>query len=201
VKEARKAEERAERLRLYYVAMTRAIDRLVVSGSIDPTRTTEETTPIAWVLGRLDAAAEIEAAGGEPVDERHPPQGAGAVERMREQPPGDRAQLGGAARVGRPQGVDVVGDVEERVVGPLRVADPERRPDDAAPEARDPVEPRLDVAAQRRQRGRTAVEPHGPADVERRRGAVQVEERRVERAEAVGAGHEADRPVSRAVGA
>ena len=38
VKEARKAEERAERLRLYYVAMTRAIDRLIVSGSIDPTR-------------------------------------------------------------------------------------------------------------------------------------------------------------------
>jgi superfamily I DNA/RNA helicase len=38
VKEARKAEERAERLRLYYVAMTRAIDRLIVSGSIDPER-------------------------------------------------------------------------------------------------------------------------------------------------------------------
>ncbi len=32
VKEARKTEERAERLRLYYVAMTRAIDRLIVSG-------------------------------------------------------------------------------------------------------------------------------------------------------------------------
>ena len=29
-------EERAERLRLYYVAMTRAIDRLIVSGAIDP---------------------------------------------------------------------------------------------------------------------------------------------------------------------
>ena len=55
VKEARKAEERAERLRLYYVAMTRAIDRLIVSGSIDPTRTTDETTPIGWVLGRLEA--------------------------------------------------------------------------------------------------------------------------------------------------
>ena len=68
VKEARKAEERAERLRLYYVAMTRAIDRLIVSGSIDPTRTTDETTPIAWVLGRLDAAQEIEEAGREPVE-------------------------------------------------------------------------------------------------------------------------------------
>ena len=33
-----KAEERAERLRLYYVAMTRAVDRLIVSGAIDPSR-------------------------------------------------------------------------------------------------------------------------------------------------------------------
>jgi ATP-dependent helicase/nuclease subunit A len=68
VKEARKAEERAERLRLYYVAMTRAIDRLIVSGSIDPARTADETTPIGWVLGRLDARAEIEAAGHDPVE-------------------------------------------------------------------------------------------------------------------------------------
>jgi len=68
VKETRKAEERAERLRLYYVAMTRAIDRLIVSGSIDPTRTADETTPIGWVLGRLDASAEIEHAGREPVE-------------------------------------------------------------------------------------------------------------------------------------
>ena len=68
VKETRKAEERAERLRLYYVAMTRAIDRLIVSGSIDPTRTADETTPIGWVLGRLEASAEIEHAGREPVE-------------------------------------------------------------------------------------------------------------------------------------
>jgi ATP-dependent helicase/nuclease subunit A len=68
VQEARKAEERAERLRLYYVAMTRAIDRLIVSGSIDPNRTADEATPIGWVLGRLDAAGEIERAGREPVE-------------------------------------------------------------------------------------------------------------------------------------
>jgi ATP-dependent helicase/nuclease subunit A len=68
VKEARKAEERAERLRLYYVAMTRAIDRLIVSGSIDPTRAADETTPIAWVLGRLKAGSEIEGAGREAVE-------------------------------------------------------------------------------------------------------------------------------------
>ena len=68
VKEARKAEERAERLRLYYVAMTRAIDRLIVSGSIDPARVADETTPIGWVLGRLDARQEIELAGRDPVE-------------------------------------------------------------------------------------------------------------------------------------
>ena len=68
VKEARRAEERAERLRLYYVAMTRAVDRLIVSGSIDPVRTADETTPIGWVLGRLDARAEIESAEREPIE-------------------------------------------------------------------------------------------------------------------------------------
>jgi ATP-dependent exoDNAse (exonuclease V) beta subunit len=68
VQEARKEEERAERLRLYYVAMTRAIDRLIISGSIDPERTSDEMTPIGWVLGRLDAKEEIERAGGEPVE-------------------------------------------------------------------------------------------------------------------------------------
>jgi ATP-dependent helicase/nuclease subunit A len=68
VREARKAEERAERLRLYYVAMTRAIDRLIVSGSIDPARTADETTPIGWVIGRLEARDEIEHAQHEPVE-------------------------------------------------------------------------------------------------------------------------------------
>src|SRR5205807_8003787 len=64
VKETRAEEERAERLRLYYVAMTRAIDRLIVSGAIDLERETERTTPIGWVLGRLQAEEEIAAADG-----------------------------------------------------------------------------------------------------------------------------------------
>src|SRR6266511_469531 len=68
VRETRKAEERAERLRLYYVAMTRAADRLIVSGAIDPTRVADETTPIGWVLGRLDAREEVERAGRDPVE-------------------------------------------------------------------------------------------------------------------------------------
>jgi ATP-dependent exoDNAse (exonuclease V) beta subunit len=46
---------RAERLRLYYVAMTRAIDRLVVSGAVGESR----DTPIGWVLSQLDCEAEL----------------------------------------------------------------------------------------------------------------------------------------------
>jgi hypothetical protein len=61
------APSEAERRRLYYVAMTRAIDRLIVSGSIDPERSGDESTPIGWVLGRLDAP-ELESAGGAPVE-------------------------------------------------------------------------------------------------------------------------------------
>ncbi|HEY6960359.1 MAG TPA: UvrD-helicase domain-containing protein [Gaiellaceae bacterium] len=53
VRDAEQADERAERLRLYYVAMTRAIDRLIVSGAIDPEKTRDLETPIGWVLSRL----------------------------------------------------------------------------------------------------------------------------------------------------
>ncbi len=67
VKRSREAEERAERLRLYYVAMTRAIDRLIVAGSVDFAKV-DESTPMGWVLGRLDAAEELEAGGGAPVE-------------------------------------------------------------------------------------------------------------------------------------
>jgi ATP-dependent helicase/nuclease subunit A len=58
VKDAEEAAEEAERLRLYYVAMTRAIDKLVVAGSVDPARR-DPKTPIGWVLDRL-GLAELE---------------------------------------------------------------------------------------------------------------------------------------------
>ncbi|HYZ19414.1 MAG TPA: PD-(D/E)XK nuclease family protein, partial [Gaiellaceae bacterium] len=67
VKELEDEAAEAERRRLYYVAMTRAIDRLVVSGSIDPERSGDESTPIGWVLGRLDAK-ELADAGAGPVE-------------------------------------------------------------------------------------------------------------------------------------
>ena len=68
--EVKKVEDEAaeaERRRLYYVAMTRAIDRLIVSGSIDPDRAGDESTPIGWVLARLEAK-EIEDATDGPVE-------------------------------------------------------------------------------------------------------------------------------------
>ncbi len=68
VKEAAGDQERAERLRLYYVAMTRAIDRLIVSGAIDPRRTSERSTPIGWVLERLDLQEAIAEADGTPLE-------------------------------------------------------------------------------------------------------------------------------------
>ena len=55
VREAEREDDEAERLRLYYVAMTRAVDRLIVSGAVDRVR----TTPIGWVLSRLGCEAEL----------------------------------------------------------------------------------------------------------------------------------------------
>ncbi|HET8652352.1 MAG TPA: UvrD-helicase domain-containing protein [Gaiellaceae bacterium] len=68
VRKAREAEDRAERLRLYYVAMTRAIDRLIVSGAVDPTSTADASTPLGWALDRLDAGKELEVAVEGPVE-------------------------------------------------------------------------------------------------------------------------------------
>ena len=53
VRSAEEAADEAERLRLYYVAMTRAIDKLIVAGSVDSARP-DPKTPIGWVLDRLE---------------------------------------------------------------------------------------------------------------------------------------------------
>jgi ATP-dependent exoDNAse (exonuclease V) beta subunit len=53
VRDAEEAAAESERLRLYYVAMTRAIDRLIIAGSIDASRR-DPKTPIGWVLDRLE---------------------------------------------------------------------------------------------------------------------------------------------------
>jgi ATP-dependent helicase/nuclease subunit A len=53
VKAQREHAEQAERLRLYYVAMTRAKERLIVSGSVGEAVDASDETPIGWVLNRL----------------------------------------------------------------------------------------------------------------------------------------------------
>jgi ATP-dependent helicase/nuclease subunit A len=69
VKGERERAEQAERLRLYYVAMTRAMERLIVSGAVGAGDDAAEETPIAWVLGRLELADEVrERATDEPYE-------------------------------------------------------------------------------------------------------------------------------------
>jgi ATP-dependent exoDNAse (exonuclease V) beta subunit len=68
VLDAGREQERAERLRLYYVAMTRAIDRLIVSGAIDPERAADRETPIGWVLDRIAAHEVVRAADDKPIE-------------------------------------------------------------------------------------------------------------------------------------
>ncbi len=65
VKEHRDRAEHAERLRLYYVAMTRAMERLIVSGSIGPPGDGSDETPIGWALARL--GLDDEARNGDPT--------------------------------------------------------------------------------------------------------------------------------------
>jgi ATP-dependent helicase/nuclease subunit A len=61
IKESRRLEDEAEKLRLYYVAMTRAKERLIVSGAIDRDKKADGNTPIGWVLGRLEVEPEADA--------------------------------------------------------------------------------------------------------------------------------------------
>ncbi len=85
VRETRRAEEEAEKLRLYYVAMTRAKERLIVSGAIDREKRADASTPIGWVLGRLGADAELDAAGDLPIEvERNGARLVVRVDRFRE---------------------------------------------------------------------------------------------------------------------
>ncbi len=68
VRETRDRADEAERLRLYYVGMTRAMERLIVSGSVDTGKIATERTPIAWALTRLQAGDDLGRAAGEPVE-------------------------------------------------------------------------------------------------------------------------------------
>jgi ATP-dependent helicase/nuclease subunit A len=101
VKEANRVEAEAERRRLYYVAMTRAVDRLIVAGSVDPERASDRT-PIEWVLNRLEAdlgggeVTELEREGARiliRVDRRQIPEQPQAVPGEKPQPLPGETQL------------------------------------------------------------------------------------------------------------
>jgi ATP-dependent exoDNAse (exonuclease V) beta subunit len=90
VRTAETAAEQEEEKRLYYVAMTRAIDRLILAGSLDPTRRGASATPIGWVVERLGAV--LDAPSPVEVDCE------GAVVLVRV----DRAPTGGPPMLARP---------------------------------------------------------------------------------------------------
>ncbi len=68
VKAHRERAEQAERLRLYYVAMTRAKERLIVSGSVGDAVDASDETPIGWVLNRLGLRDEVRSPVNGPVE-------------------------------------------------------------------------------------------------------------------------------------
>ena len=99
VRAASREEAEAERRRLYYVAMTRAVDRLIVAGSIEPEKAADERTPIGWVLGRLDVPELDEAADGPVELER---EGARILLRLDRFGPEARAAVGEPAEAPEP---------------------------------------------------------------------------------------------------
>ncbi len=105
VRETREKADDAERLRLYYVGMTRAMERLIVSGSVDMGRVEAERTPIAWALGRLGAAGELDRAAGEPVEITRGD--AGVLLRLDRWDPTSlsRARIRGRGSAARPTGI------------------------------------------------------------------------------------------------
>jgi ATP-dependent helicase/nuclease subunit A len=54
MRDAEQGAEQAENRRLIYVAMTRAIDRLIVSGAADPGSRRDAAAPLHWILRRLE---------------------------------------------------------------------------------------------------------------------------------------------------
>ena len=126
-----------------------------------------------------------EAAVVEPLDEPQLPQRLRAVELLRVDARGQRAQLLLAAGA-RERGVaQVVLEVEARVVDPQRPAGLERRHRELLPVARDEVQPAADVVGEVREGRRRALEDHHGADVHVRVRPFLGEEGRVHRGEPI----------------
>jgi ATP-dependent exoDNAse (exonuclease V) beta subunit len=60
LQQVEQASDAEEARRLYYVAMTRAIDRLIIAGALDPGRSDAARSPIGWVLARLGSPPDAE---------------------------------------------------------------------------------------------------------------------------------------------
>jgi ATP-dependent helicase/nuclease subunit A len=60
MRDAEQGAEQAENRRLIYVAMTRAIDRLIVSGAVDSTSRRDSAAPLHWILRRLEAKLDAD---------------------------------------------------------------------------------------------------------------------------------------------
>jgi len=83
MRDAEQTADQAENRRLLYVAMTRAIDRLIVSGAVDATSKRDGNAPLRWILGRLeidldgdgdgDGRRELERGGARLVLDVHRP--------------------------------------------------------------------------------------------------------------------------------
>jgi hypothetical protein len=108
---------------------------------------------------------DCEAPIAQSVDQPQPPQRMAPVKRQRQQLARQRSQLPGAARLLHADGLDVVGEVELRVVDPHRVVQAQGRGQRTAAKPRHQVEPRGYVLAEFLHCRGVAIGQQGPADV------------------------------------
>ncbi|MBD0291532.1 MAG: UvrD-helicase domain-containing protein, partial [Thermoleophilia bacterium] len=66
MREVEHSAEQAENRRLLYVAMTRAVDRLIVSGAVEAGSRRESGSPLHWILQRLEL--DVRSADGQPAE-------------------------------------------------------------------------------------------------------------------------------------
>ncbi len=131
-------------------------------------------------LGQQDEAAVLQALGQPQL-----PQRLVAVQRLREDPPCQGAQLLLGARRGQRGRAHVVLEVEVRVVDPLRAPLPQRDGRQPLAVAGDQVQPPLDLGHQLLVAGRVALEQHHRGHVHVSRRVLEVEEGRIQSAQAV----------------
>ena len=126
---------------------------------------------------------------GQALDEPDLPQRPGAVERLREDPPGQPLELVLATGAGQRGVADVEVDVEVRIIHPHRAALVERDEGQALAVARHQVQPGHDLRDELVVGGGFAVEHHAAGHMHVRGVTLQVQKRAVEPCQAVWIGH------------